>query len=559
MSTQESIEAIVEWYDRQGVTTDVADWVETSCQQIKNSYGHDELRLLDNTKAGLSCWALGDDDDYVTYWEAGDIYYDVCHDPNMASIGGADGFYFAPKAYWDRMGYIPDWHTSAILPHVTSLGSAYFADEMQENMYCLPQGKSVADLHRDFQAAGLIHRNLIDEATANTASQNEDYGEVTKRSPPAAAIISAMIREFDNEESTIYDGGEINLEAAYSNVIGSLNGAEKAVAGREVEKALEQVGISPFGQKYADADKDDIIIRLRSAASDPVNNQSLGYVVQHHQAIASETKEPDADLSGMDFHEVYRQALRGLVPQIKGIGWTWDELEGRKGPATEDEIAFYCGYIDSNGRLMTNLLIPDDVFERILPEYGKMTWNDYEAEGASNYHTMPAPAEQYIAGAKAHISGRFAERGFREDPAILLPVFEPLVPVSKFETQVVLDPIVDDFDDWEDEDESDDQTLHSAPTSTSDDDRVSAIYYTMISEDSPVTFGCFSVNNKLEVVEDPTLSGKVNALFSEYAVESADNNLFKVRPMLGQSTAALAKKVRERFAEIDVKDLSESQ
>lgn len=568
MNATVNADYVVEWFNREGIQTNEADWKLISEQSVTTSAGPEPLRYFENSVVGATCWALGEDDDYVTFWEGGDIYYDVGHDSDMAALGAGDYFFFVPKSFWDRNGYIPDWHTSEILPHVTSLGSGYFTDEMQENMYALPQHKTIADLHRDFQAAGLTMKDmsLAGATGANSpTTPSDDYGQVSRNSPPVGSIIDAMARGLEGENCEAIENGEIDIETLFTEVAEKgLNGAERDAAIADLKYALRQVGLEAFGHRYAEADKDTIVTRLKSAASDPINRSGLGTAEQLHHKEAQAGTEPPADLTGMSNHEIYRNAIRGLIPQIAAIGWCWDDVENRQGPATDDELAFYCGYLGFDGRLIKDLIIPDDVFERILPEYGKMTWNDYEAEGATNYHTMPAPDAQYIDGVRSHIIGRFNERNYRNDPAIMLPPFDTLEPSSNY-----VSTIDDGIDLLDQEDDSPfdpvQLTATTAPAPAPitpagvepESDEVAAYHYSILDDTGPVALLCLPTNASGEVVDDPNLTVMINEIFSEYVVETVGANTFKIRPLFGQKPAALVEKVHAYFKDRGIEEVEE--
>lgn len=595
MSTQDCKDHLVYFFNGEGIPTVDSDWKRLSKKSVNTQYGSMPLREFENSVAGLNVWTLGDDDE-ITVMEGGTLLYDVGNDPSMSAYGGGDYFFFCPESFWIRNNYIPDWHTADILEAMTNIPAFWLQDEVEENMYCPPSGRTIADLHRDFQAAGLQLRDMSSAGSAIIKGAGPDtYGEVTRNSPPPAAILQGMIELFVADDPTIYENGEISLSAVANLVMKDLNGAEKSALTRDLSMLLREYSIESFqGAFYAPTDKDNLLERLKSAFADPNSRHTPGKLASGFQ---TDTR-PDVDISGMDDHELYRHVLRNEIPQITTIGWRWDDLEGRIGPATEDEIAFYCGYLDRNYKLIRDRIIPDDVFERILPEYGKTTWNDYEKEGQTNYHTMPAPDEKYVEGIRSHIMGRFMERGFRFDETILSP---PPTPITPLRVVQVADAYFDEDDDMMHEigqivgqlggggisvipanggpaqpmvtvQNNPAPPAPMAPRLPTEVDVwrafqegeldslpsiASAGFAFTVKAGSEVGFICGYLDEEGSLLEVPIPETEITHLFTEYQITGRGNGTFIVRKMLGQSPDELSQVIKERLADVKIVDMSD--
>jgi hypothetical protein len=148
---------------------------------------------------------------------------------------------------------------------------------------------------------------------------------------------------------------------------------------------LDKQGIpDPMHNVFAESDRADLLERLIKAAARRSANMPVGKALDAFVQAKQAAEAEPADISANSVEEIYRLAIRGKIPQIAAIGWCFDDE--RTGGATEDELAWYCGYVGHDGRLMRELYVPDHVFAGWFPEYRKITWNDYEPK---DYFKLP--------------------------------------------------------------------------------------------------------------------------------------------------------------------------
>ncbi len=417
------------------LATDPSEWSETARAEEPGPYGeeYDHATLQHTSGAVLHALTHVDDGDSWSIIEGGTLLYDISQDSNMASLGAEFAACFCPKDFWERNTYlladVLHDHQAAGLMIVHDMPRALADEEVQEGDFALPSSvTSMADAHAYLQKLGYEYRDMTTDRSVPSATAPGATGPVRRSGGEVAAaeIFAPIIKLFEDNDPSIV-GCDIYLGQLLADQMdlydypeGSLNSV--------VDQVLDRIGIpNAMTNVFAQSDRGEILNRLKKAASTgAANAPSSKADPAITQAIAA-SKLPPLDLDGMNAGEIYRLAIRGKVPQFAAIGWTW--CDG-KGQATEDELAWYCGYIGHDGRLIRDLHIPDRVFSGWFPEYNKTTWNDYEPKDESNYHTMPMPDEAYVEGVRAIIASRYADRGVAQIADMTDEPMVPLVPTS---------------------------------------------------------------------------------------------------------------------------------
>lgn len=544
MSSAECKEAIIEYFDTEGIETQEADWKRVSKNTVTTLHGNKEsLRLFENAVAGASAWTLGDDED-ASILEAGDLLYDVGH------ADGETYLNFAPEVFWLRNNHLPDQHIGDILKAAHGLANWMIEDEACENNFVIDSKYSVADIHREMASLGIKHADFTSAGPAVTpAVGGVTVGEVGRHSPRAISVLSFVIKLFEDEDTTkAVENGEISLRTLVDGVFdeAKLNTGERDALYGDLTKLFEEYGIPDFNTSYfAEADRDNVLGRLKMTAADRHSHMPAGSLAGSEKDV-----RPDIDVTEIGDNELYRMVLRGEVPQISTIGFFFDEK--KTGPATEDELAWYCGYLGRDYKLMKDRTIPDKVFENIFAEYRKATFNDYEDDGMISYHTMPVQ-EKYAEGIRSIITQRLTEMGFRNDDTI---VNAPLPPLLAIRTAAPVTPAV----------------VHHAPvvpvvaTSLPSPTVVPAVYSTAhdttaskkaftiaLTEKTVICFVCGEVDEEDELLASIP-ADDVFRLFPEYEISQMSPGSFKVTKMFGEDISALENKVKSRLLEAGMVD-----
>jgi hypothetical protein len=470
---------------------------------------------------------------------------------------------------------------------VFGLPAAVAENESMEGNFDPPSHiTDMAAAHAYLQKLGYEYRDMTTTRSAPVVTSKPSGTDAT-----AAEVVQTLLKEFSEGALRQVGPGEESPDELFlgQTLVNALESYDYPdMLEQVVVTLLEKSGIpDPIHSVFAWADRDEIESRLNKAAKRQLANVPAIKALPDLEQAKEWAETPPADLTGKEMDEIYRLAIRGKVPQIAAIGWCWDD--DRKGGATEDELAWYCGYVGHDGRLMRDLYVPDQVFEGWFPEYRKATWNDYEPKDSSNYHTMPLPDEPYIEGVRAIITSRYADRGAVELPDMLEDAATPLAPLR---TTAPTRTTASGFGHATGA-TSNIVTLKAypaghtgkappvtapaspvtAPTSVNEgiDSRelwreyqldinaltghgITRAGYQVVNTTPAVVFALGFLDDAGGVVE-VIPQNEVIKLFSEYRVECLDDGItYKVHRLFGQSVDDVEKVVRERLQDVNIFD-----
>lgn len=420
-----AIDAVSHAKEHLGITTAEADWKEVVSRTFAGLNGETyELITLSHPSVPTELHAVSHEDDCEEYdiIEGDVLLYDLVEEDGELHAT------FSPKTYWERNGHSPTEDYS--LDEATLLIAAYglptsIADtDTGDGMFSLPSHLDMAGAHSYFQKLGYEYRDMTSGVRPVTASAAAAAATADGYKAAAAQILIPVIDNFETKHPAgqdVFIGQDLWDEFTKFGDNDTLKDVTL--------KVLELAGLpGPLTSVYSAADRDEVLKRVTKAAQATASRMQAVKAASAISERDKRMKEAPADLTGKDAAEIYRLAIRGKVPQVAAVGFCFDDE--RVGGATEDELAWYCGYLDHNGKLMRELSIPDHVFEGWFPEYPKVTWNDYEPKDVSNYHTMPLPKEEHIEGTRAIISSRYADRGAVHAEDMLADMVTPLEIVS---------------------------------------------------------------------------------------------------------------------------------
>ena len=142
-------ERLVELYPK----SSEADWKRVSKKQIDgmavrvfvNKKTNDQVTAVEDGDS-INLYESGPDSPMLFYAATGQLYGDECED-------GMTFVMFAPKKFWDRNHYIPDWHMQWYLENVLQAPKDYL-DEASENQFMVED--SLEDTIATLQACGFV-------------------------------------------------------------------------------------------------------------------------------------------------------------------------------------------------------------------------------------------------------------------------------------------------------------------------------------------------------------------------------------------------------------------
>lgn len=161
---------IARHYEYSGITTSVKDWKRLSKRSVSYTlYGNSHttyIREFENSKIGIKCSVVGDEDD-TTIIENGEWIYGVGkmspHDPLSKYVTSGMYLGFAPRRFWAATGFMPDNHLGHGLHAFFGLPADIAESEDSENSFSVPANYNALTIHMALKKAGFVYDKAFDD------------------------------------------------------------------------------------------------------------------------------------------------------------------------------------------------------------------------------------------------------------------------------------------------------------------------------------------------------------------------------------------------------------